>query len=810
MLRNYLKTALRSIRRHKANALINITGLAAGIASCMLIYMFVHHELSFDRFNSRHEQLYRLVFDYKFPDKLDHLAVAAPVAGNTLRREFPEVKNSTSLSPYSSKLLVRMGDKKFYEEDVYIADSTFFNVFDYRLLRGDKNTVLNEPNAVVINQSMAEKYFGAQNPVGKVLEYDNNDGTFASYKVTGVFEDVPASSHLKFTSLVSYKTLEVLYGTQGGLNSWHNAGSFVYLQLKEGADAKAFEKKIEHLYDKYASQYKNVKASISMHLEPLTDIHLHSDRLFDAAIKGNSSYVYIFSAIALFLLLIACINYINLATAQGKLRMKEIGVRTVIGAGRPRLIVQFIVESAVVILFSVLLSQLLVLLFLPAFNYLTSLQLAITDIYTWRNCFFLAALAISIVILAGIYPAFYLTAINPSLALKNNGGAGEKGVTLRKVLVTAQFTISMVLISATLIVRSQVNYMLEHDPGFNKSNVMAIRFQDTVAGYNYKAIKAELLKLKSVVLVSQTSTLPGDAADRKITRVESAVSGVINEIPLEPIWVDWDYFDLMQIRLHKGRWFERSHALDPRESFVVNESAVKTFGWKEGIGKKVIWGNGPRARDGKVIGVVKDIYTGSLKQQVDPILFICDENPSRVYSLGHLLVRIQGNDKEKAISDVCATWSKFDPVHPVDYKFIEENVANIYNREQRTNVLFHFLSLLTIFIACLGLFGLISFSVSQRVKEIGIRKVLGASVAGITQLLSIDFLKLVLLAFVFAVPIAWYMMHQWLRDFAFHISIPWWIFLVAGAAAFVIAMVTISVQSIKAAMANPVKSLRME
>ncbi len=809
MFKLYFKTALRSILRHRANAIINITGLAVGIAACMLIYMFVHHELSFDHFHRNTKSIYRLVFDYQFPDKLDHLAVAAPVAGSTLKKDFPDVVNYTSVSPYSGRLLVKYQGKKFYEENIFVADSTFFNVFDYKLVMGDKNTVLNEPNTLVINQSMARKYFGNENPIGKVLEYDNSDGTFAAYKVTGVFEDVPTGSHLVFTSLVSYKTLVALFGAQG-INSWHNAGSFVYLQLKENTDPAAFEKKITHLYDKYADQYKNVKASIIMHLEPLANIHLHSDRLFDSAVKGNASYVYIFSVIALFLLLIACINYINLATAQGKLRMKEIGVRKVIGAGRKKLIGQFVFESALVAFFSLVLSQVIALIFLPAFNYLANLHFSVKDVYTSGNIFFLMLLFTSIVLLAGIYPAFYLTAFNPVAALKSNTTRGEKGITLRKVLVTAQFTISIVLITATLVVRSQVNYMLDHDPGFNKSNVMAIRFQDTVTGFNYKAIKNDILRLPGVTGVSQTSTLPGDAPDRKITRVEAATAGVINEIPLEPIWVDWDYFDLMQIRVKEGRLFARSHALDPREAFVVNESAVQSFGWKNSLGKKIIWGGGRRQRDGKVIGVVKDIHTTSLKAAVDPILFICDENPSQAYNLGYLLVRIQGRDKEALVKSVCNIWSGYDKIHPVDYKFIDDNISALYDGEARTNRLFQYLSLLTIFIACLGLFGLISFSVSQRVKEIGIRKVLGAGVTGIAALLSMDFLKLVGLAFVIAAPIGWYAMHRWLEGFAFRIHIPWWVFPVSGGVALIIALATVSFQAIKAALANPVKSLRTE
>lgn len=809
MLHNYLKIALRNILRHKVNAFINISGLATGMTACLLIYLFVMHELSFDKFNKNSENIYRLVFDYKFPDKLDHLAVAAPIAGITLRKDFPEVVNYTSISPYSGKLLVKYGDKKIYEENLYVADSTFFSVFDYKLIKGDKTTALSAPNTVVINETMAKKYFGSENPLGKTLEYDNNDGTFASYKVTGVFEDVPAGSHLIFNSLVSYKTLEVLYGQQG-INSWHNAGSFVFVQLKENADPAAFSKKIAHLYDKYAEQYQNVKASIIMDLEPLGSIHLHSDRLFDAAVKGNVSYVYIFAVVSVFLLLIACINYINLSTAQGKIRMKEIGVRKVIGAGRTKLISQFIAESAVIVLISLVLTQILLLVCLPAFNYLTEMQLSFAELFSLRNILAVLTLALIVIILAGIYPAFYLTSVNPALALKSNSAKGEKGITLRKVLVVAQFTVSIVLIASTLIVRSQVNYMLDHDPGFNKSDVIAIRFQDTLSVFNYKAIKSEILQLKGVSHVAQSSTLPGDPPDRKITRVEGKTAGVINEIPLEPIWIDPDYFDLMQIHLKEGRLFDKARTLDMRESFVVNESAAKKFSWDKSIDKKIIWGNGPRKRDGKVIGVVRDIHTTSLKQETDPILFICDENPAKAYTLGYLLVRVNSQNKEQCVAAISATWAKFDKVHPIDYKFLDENISGLYKSEEKTNSLFQYLSVLTIIIACLGLFGLVSFSVAQRVKEIGVRKVLGASVTHLAALLSKDFLRLVLIAFLIAVPVAWYAMHKWLDDFAFRISIQWWTFLVAGLIAFGIAILTVSFKAVKAALTNPVNSLRTE
>jgi len=809
MFKNYFKIAVRNILRHKSYAFINILGLAGGIAACMLIYMFVNNELSFDKFNSNSKNIYRLVFDYKFPDKLDHLAVASPIAGITVKKDFPEVVNQTSISQYGGKLLVKYEEKKFYESNIYVADSTFFTVFDYKLIKGEKSTVLKDPNTVAIDQSMAKKYFGNDDPIGKTLQYDNGDGTFASYKITGVFEDVPVNSHLVFNSLVSYKTLEVLFGVQGATN-WHNAGSFVYLQLKENTDPKAFETKITHLYDKYAEQYKDVKASISMHLEPLTDIHLHSDRLFDAAIKGNVSYVYIFSVVALFLLLIACINYINLATAQGKVRMKEIGVRKVIGAGRKMLIQQLVFESAIIVLFSVLLSQIILFLFLPSFNNMTGLNLTFLDIYTFKNCSFILLLSLSIILLSGIYPAFYLTSFSPAVAIKSNSTSGEKGITLRKILVVAQFTISIILITSTLIVHSQVNFMMDHDPGFNKNNIMAIRMQDTLVVSSYKALKNDMLQLKGISKVSQTSTLPGDAPDRKITQVEARTNGVINEIPVEPIWVDPDYFALMQIQLKEGRWFDLSHGLDTRQSFVVNEAATKKFNWEKNLGKKIIWGRGPRKRDGQVIGVTKDIYTGSLKNEIEPIVFICDENPSKVYSIGYLLVRLNNGDKENSVKQVCETWAKYDKLHPIDYRFLEDNISNLYTGEQKINLLFLCFSFLTIFIACMGLFGLVSFSVSQRIKEIGVRKVLGASVTNVTTLLSRDFIALVVIAFIIAIPIGWYFMHKWLQDFAFRTNIQWWTFLIAGIIAFAIAIITVSVQAIKASLANPVKSLRTE
>jgi putative ABC transport system permease protein len=809
MIKNYIKIALRSILHHRGNAAINVIGLSFGLAACMLIYMFVSHELSFDKFNKNSKDIYRVVFDYKFPDKLDHLAVAAPIAGITLKKDFPEVVNYTSISPYSGKLLVKYEEKKFYEENIYVADSTFFNVFDYKLISGNKNTVLNEPNTVAISRSMAKKYFNNENPIGKTLQYDNNDGTFASYKVTGVFEDVPSNSHLAFNSLVSFKTLELLFGAQGVAN-WHNAGSFVFVQLKENTNAKNFEKKITHLYDKYAEQYKNVKASIIINLEPLTDIHLHSDKLFDAAVKGNVTYVYIFALVALFLLLIACINYINLATAQGKVRMKEIAVRKVIGAERKTLIGQFVVESAVIVLFSAILAQLISLICLPAFNYLAGLHLGLSSVYSLKNGIIFLALSISIILLAGIYPAFYLTSYAPAIALKSNSSTGEKGISLRTTLVIMQFTISIILITSTLIVRNQVSYMLGHDPGFKKENIVAIRFQDTIAVSNYNVIKNEMLQLKGVSKISQSSTLPGDNPDRKITQVEGKTAGIINEIPVEPIWVDPDYFDVMQIRLKEGRLFDRSRVTDYRESFVVNESAAKKFGWDRTLDKKIIWGRGPRQREGKVVGVVKDIYTSSLKNEIEPIVFICDANPSRVYSLGYLLVRMNDNSAESVLKDVCAIWSKYDKIHPVDYKFLDQNITDLYASEQRTNSLFQYLSLLTILIACLGLFGLVSFSVSQRVKEIGVRKVLGASVANVATLLSKDFIKLVLVAFLIAVPLGWYVMHKWLEGFAFRVSIQWWTFLIAGMIAFTIAIITVSFKSVKAAIANPVKSLRTE
>lgn len=809
MLKHYLVTALRNLLKHRVYTLINVFGLAIAIACATLIGLYVKHETSYDAFHKDSDRLYRVACNFKFPDKLDELSVASPPVAFTLKRDYPEVEAFTQISSYNvPRLLVKYGNNSFYEENVLYADSLFLSFFKFPLLKGDVVSALKEPNSVVITETMAQKFFGTENPIGKVLQYDNNDGTFADYKVTGVAQNPPTNSHIRFESLVSLNGVYKQFPQYR--DQWISASLWTYLRLKQGVDWKSFENKIVNLPDKYLNQNQNLglSAKVSLHLEPVTSIHLHSKRLWDISPPGNQQYVYIFLIVGIFLLLIACINYTNLATARAGVRMREIGMRQVAGAQRKQLIAQLMGESAVIAVLAMFVSLALAELAVPLLRKLTGIDFHEGALFQPGILLPLVAITIFVTLLSGFYPAIYLTSFNPVTVLKSNGrGAGNRGITLRKGLVVFQFAVSAALIVATAIVYLQLHYLKSKDVGFQREGLMAVRLQDTVVAAKYDALRAEISEIPDVKGAAYAATIPGDPPDRKITRVEGKTPSELQEIPTEPIYIDQHYFDVMQSKLAQGRTFSADMTTDLKEAFLINEAAAQKFGWKEALGKRVVWGfQPPNMRDGKVVGVMHNIYTGSLREPPEPILFLLTK---KAFAYGYVLVRFRDNG-ENGKQLVENIFRKYDPAHPVEAVFLDEHMARLYGDETRMSELFTWFTGLTIFIACLGLVGLVSFSMEQRRKEIGIRKVLGAGVRSLLRLAAGEYLALVAIALVMAFPLAFWLMNKWLEDFAFHIGIGAMPFVLSGLAVIVIALLTVIAVSMRAALTNPAKTLKYE
>lgn len=793
MFRNYLKIAYRNLLRHKVFSFINIMGLAVGMTACFLIFLYVRFELSYDNIHSKKENIYRLVTDVITPSETIHAGITSWPMGPNIKNDFPEVEAFVRVQ--STPMLVTKEDKKFQEEKVMWADSTFFKLFDFNLKKGDRNTALKDVFTVVISESTAKKYFGTSDPMGQTLSLYN----YYPAKVTGVIEDIPENSHLKADILVSMSSLtQSIEPTRD--EQWTNFDATTYLLLKPGANPKNFEKKFPAFLQKHIGKdMDGSKMSFILFLEPLKDVYLLSKREANIE-KGNVSNIYIFSIIAAFILLIACINFINLTTARSIERAKEVGIRKVVGAEKAQLVRQFLYESLILSLVAFIISISLCALLLPQFNDLAGKQISagIFDNAVYVILLFVSAITIGI--LAGIYPAFVLSHFKPIVVLKGNYSTGNKGIFLRKGLVVAQFAISIALIIGTIVVYKQMMYMRSQELGFKKDQVIVF---DTQGDPARNALKEEISNLPQVKGTSLSSTVPGGSHSTAYSEIENS-KGDLQVANIHLYFVDFDYIPQYNIEMAAGRSFSRDFQTDTTQAMVINEAAAKFLGYnspEDAIGKRFQqWG-----REGKIIGVSKNFHFKSLQENVEPLSMRIE--PSRSYLLS---VHVAAAQMPAMIATIESKWKKILPQKPFSYYFLDEFFERQYRAEERFGKLFLNFAFLAIFISCLGLFGLSSYSTIQRTKEIGIRKVLGASVNGIVHLLSKDFIRLVIIAFVIAAPLSWILMHKWLEDFAYRINISWWIFLAAGVIAILIALFTISFQAIRAALANPVKSLRTE
>lgn len=793
MIKNYFRIAFRNLWRHRVFSFINIMGLTIGMTACFLIFLYVRFELSYDDFNTKAGRIYRVVADIKTPTETLHAHGPAWAVAHNLAAEFPEIESFVRL--YNANMLVRKGDIKFQQDDVLWADSAFFRVFDFPLLQGDPKTALKEPYSVVFSETTAKKYFGNRNAIGQMILMM---GEGKPAKVTGIMKDMPENVQFKAEMLVSMSTLT--QKLQPELDQqWGNYGLSAYILLKPGVNAAALQAKFPAFLEKRnGSEMKKSQMYATLSLEPLRDVYLRSTR--GDSKTGNINNVYIFSIVAVFILLIACINFINLTTARSAERAREVGIRKVVGAARAQLVRQFVGESVILCLIAFSLTLLFSALLLPGFNHLAGKTISTGIFSNLRYILILFLAAVGVGLLAGLYPALVLSAYRPSTVLKGNFVRSSKGIFLRKSLVVTQFTISIALIIGTIIVYNQMNYMRSQDLGFNKSQLLII---DSYGDPARDAFKQAVAGLPGVQSVALSSSIPGGGNMGAYSQIEN-IHGDFQVANLDLYFVDWDYIPQFKIKMVAGRPFDRAYGTDTTQAMVLNEAAVKMFGYtsaQQAVGRRFRqWG-----REGKIIGVMKDFHYRSLQEEIKPLSMRAEPGGGNLVS-----VKLTGSNITGAIAAIENKWKALIPGRPFSYSFLDESFDKQYRGEDRFGKLFLNFAILAILISCLGLLGLASYSTMQRTREIGVRKVMGASVANIVSLLSGDFLKLVLLSFVVASPVAWYFMYRWLKDFAYKTHISWWIFVLAGLTAALIALLTISFQAIRAAVANPVKSLRTE
>lgn len=809
MLKNYLKIAWRNLRKNPSYSFINIFGLALGMAVSIIILLYVQDELSYDKYHKNSDRIYRVSrewFNQNGETSL-HLGHAAPPFGPMLKEEFEVVQEAVRF--FQIEPLVKYEEKAFVEERFFFADPEIFKVFSWKLLEGDPATALTYPDGIILTQSTAQKYFGTSNAMGKSLEIEI-EGMKMQFQVRGIVQDIPSNSHFQFDFLASMQPVVQYYGGQKQFMSNFGSNNFAtYLLLPKNYDYNKLQAQIPAFLDRKLGPNQvgqGVKPSDAtmLNLWPLTDIHLHSHLDSEIEANGNIEYVYIYTAIAIFILMIACINFMNLSTARSAKRAVEVGLRKVVGADRKSLIRQFIGESVFMALLAMLLAILMVELVLPYFNDFVGKQLSLNILANYQHLIALLGIVLLVGLVAGSYPAFFLSKFDPSSVLKGSFKASGIHKRFRSILVISQFTISVALIVCMGIVYNQLEFMQNKDLGFDKENVVTLPSSNQIIS-NFQNYRQQLLQHPGIVNVSEASRVPsGRLLDSQGTSAE--VNGQLQNINtrIADIHVSHNFMKTFGIKLAAGRDFNFDLASDSTQAFILNESAVRAVGWdspEQALDKQFHYGG----RRGRIIGVVKDFNFESLHQRIAPIVFLIPDN-----RINQVAIKIKENRRAEVLAFLKEKWSYWRPDYPFTYSFVEDSFNEQYASERRLGDIFGYFSLLAVIIASLGLFGLASFTAQQRIKEIGIRKALGATVSQIVMLLSKRFTMLVLLSIGLATPLAWYAMERWLGGFAYRIDIPILTFLWAGGSALVIAWVTVAYQSIKAATVNPVKSLRSE
>jgi putative ABC transport system permease protein len=789
MLKNYLKTGWRNLRKQKTFSIINISGLAVGLACCLLILLYVKNELSYDRFHKNADNIYRVLMNQHWNPWQGKTIwnVTPPGFAPACQNDFPEVVRATRT--YNRRTLITVEDRYFNESSFLYVDPEFLKIFSFPLISGDLETALNEPFSVLLTEEMSRKYFGNKNPIGQII---NINKTY-DCRITGVMKDVPENSHLQINFLCSFSSLLSIRGKKW-MNGWGSNSPQSYILLQDGSDPHLLQEKFPTFIKKYREEWKETEFL----LQPLSRIQLHSTRFHDA-VRGDIKHIYFLSAIAIIIMLIACFNYMNLATARATTRIKEVGLRKVVGAERKDIIRQFMGESLSFSLLSLLLAFGLSFFFMPLFNTLIRRNLQFSQLFQGPTPLFIFSLALIIGLISGSYPALYLSSFQPSRILQDKQGTKTRGsARLRSILVVIQFSVSVILIICTFIVGKQLNFLRNTDPGFNKEEILNVYIQDPNLNKSAGTLKNHLLQYPEIEDVLVTQDLPNTISSNSVyTDPPWAGKNGIGTFYINWGWVDYNFLDFFNIELLKGRSFSKDRPTD-KEAYIINETAASVIGWEDPIGKQL--------NKGTVIGLIKDFHYRPLRTEIEPMaLSLMEDNEARYFS-----IKVQSNSLTDTLAFVEAKWKEFSPGYPFVYSFLDERLDQLYRSEKHLLQIFSNFAVLAVLLSCLGLFGLALFTANRKTKEIGIRKVLGASITQILLLLSKEFIRWLILANIFAWPIAYYAMHKWLNAFAYKTTLDALPFALAGAISLGIALMTVSFQSLRSATANPVDSLRYE
>ena len=789
MLRNLLKTAVRHILKHFGYSILNILGLTLGISSALFLIIYISDEVSYDRYHEKADRIYRVSSKITEPDDQFTWNVAQIPFGPQVVQDYPEVQSFVRFINMP-RALYKFEDKEYNEENFYYVDSTLFDIFTYEIIRGEVKKAISEPNKIVLTEKIAARYFGDTDPVGKTL----TTGTSA-YEVTGVIKDVPPNSHFRFEALASRNNLPKQIG------NWGNFGVFTYLLFPENFDVEAFETKMQGMYENYMKPiFGPLNITIEYILEPITWIHLHSTNPGEPEPTGSITYVYIFAIVALFLVLIAAMNYMNLATARSAKRAREVGMRKVVGSRRGPLVIQFLSESVIFTIISLIISIILIVILLPKFNLLAGKSFDLHVIFSPAVLLSLTGTIVVVGIFGGSYPAFFLSQFSGVTVLKGEITQGSAGSLFRKILVVIQFTVSVIMIICTVVVFRQLNYLKTKDQGFDQKNIISLQLNRAMI-QKYRVMKQVLLENTDIKFVTSTDTPMGEGSGKLIFNVETDQG--MSQRGINFAIVDHDFVEALGIKIINGRDFQQDMPSDTLSGVIVNETFVKRMGWTEPIGKKIEAGDANTLR-ARVIGVMQDYHQTGMYNEIESLLLAYRERNNIIY------IKLSDKNIQQTLSYIETKWKEVFPDQPYTYTFLAERFNRQFEADEKRGFIFTMFTILAILIACLGLFGLVSYMVEQRTKEIGIRKVFGADENIILRLISKDFLILVSIAIVIAFPLAYYFMNHWLQNYVYRTNIGLPVFLMAALLTILITFITIGYKAYQAAIMNPASSLKTE
>ncbi len=810
LIKHYLTTLVKAFKRDLFYSFINLFGLAIGLASAFLIYLYIHDELDYDKNYKDYERIYRLEANFNIKGKEDKFAITQFPLAPTLMDEYPEIESYTRLFPADALFFER--NQEFFQEDsVYYADSTLFDVFSLVFIKGDPEKALVEPNTIVISSSLAKRYFGKTDVLEETIKTNDNQ----LYTIKGVFRDLPWNNHLRYNGLISSATIAQRIGLERfndrSAGSFWNINVYSFVKLKPNTEFQTIFDKFPSFYDKYMKELGDqISGGFTLMATPVSEIHYDSTNLQYDQPTGNKSYLYILGFVGIFILVIASINYMNLSTARSARRAKEVGMRKVSGAHKSLLINQFLGESVLLSLAAMIIAALLIILVMPLFNEFSSKQFTLLNLLSPSISLFLVGITIFVGLLSGLYPAFYLSSFDPVKILKGVAVNDKAGAAFRRFLVVMQFAISVFMITGSLVVTGQLNFMRHKDLGFNKNDVVIVSMRDSTLRNNLEAFKQELKKSPLILGTGASTSYPGQNVSKNVMRVEGQ-GGAMEEQVLNNFFIDYDYLEMMEFRLDTGRLYSKEMGTDADKAFVINEKAVSEFNWHEKpLGKRLqnrLNLDGTAGMDGEIIGVLKDFNYNSLHNPIEPMVLLLTTNSD---FFGNLSIRIKPGSEELALEWIKKTREMFNPYFPFEYKFLNETISEYYKEEYAISKIFKVFTLLTLFVAALGLLGLSSFITQQKTREIGLRKVLGSSSGQVVRMFLIDFGRWVIIANLIAFPFAWYFMDKWLQGFYYKISIGAGFFIIAFLVSMFTAMITVSWQSYKASRLNPAESLKYE